>query len=119
METLLLKVMSEGWLIYLLFFMIVWGFIWYGVPFIAKKFDDITMMFSKSLEDMLKSHRIDMDIIKEVFIAQIKESNLNHQITQAQIREFTVLHNDTHKKIDEIKDLLIKKEILCELMPKK
>ena len=106
MEQILMKVLSEGGVIQFLFTLIVWGFIWKGVPYLLKKFDDVVLTFANSLKELQETHRKDMETISAVFLAQIKESNLNHQITQNQIKEFSLIHNETAKNIQEIKDFI-------------
>lgn len=103
MEALLLKIFSESWLIYLLFFMIVGGFIYKWVPYLLKKFDDVTVMFANTIKQLQETHREDMKILSDVFISQIKESNWNHLITHSN-------QAITHSKLEEIKTIVSKKK---------
>ena len=93
LETLMLKVFTEGGLIYLLFFLIIAGFLKYGIPFFVKKFEDMSLVFSNTLKEMQAAHREDMNTISEVFITQIKESNTNHTITHAKLEEIKTIIN--------------------------
>lgn len=94
MEALIMKIFSEQWIIYWLFFLIVGGFIWKWIPFIIAQFEKQQTTFIETLKELQTAHREDMDTISQVFIAQIKESNANHLIT--------------HGKLDEIKNLIKK-----------
>jgi len=89
-------ILSEWWLIYLLFFMIVWGFIWKWVPYIANTFKEIVIDFKDTLKEMQLSYKEELKEIRETFIFQIEKSNNWHES-----------HN---QKIDEIKNLVKSKK---------
>lgn len=109
MEQLLIKVFSEGWVIYWLFTIIVGWFIMKGIPFIINKFDEIIKKFEDNMKTLQESHRRDMETISQVFLTQIKESNQNHDKTHSRLLEIELLHKETVKKVEEIKLLINKK----------
>ncbi len=94
MEAILMKVFTENGTNSLLLVMIIGGFIWKGIPYIVNRFDSVLLKIDKivdtfkvTMDEAILSHRKDMDTMSSVFIAQIKESNTNHSITQSQIKE--------------------------------
>jgi hypothetical protein len=94
MEAILMKVFTESGTNSLLLVMIIGGFIWKGIPYIVSRFDAVLLKIDKivdtfkiTMDEAINSHRRDMDTISGVFIAQIKESNSNHSITQEQLKE--------------------------------
>ena len=92
-EALIVKIFTEGGLIYLLFFLIIAGALKYGIPFFVQKFEDMSVVFATTLKEMQAAHREDMNTISEVFITQIKESNTNHTITHAKLEEIKTMIN--------------------------
>jgi hypothetical protein len=69
----------------------------YGIPFFVKKFEDMSVVFANTLKDMQAAHREDMNTISEVFITQIKESNMNHTITHSKLEEIKGLVGNKRK----------------------
>lgn len=95
MEQLLTTILTEWWLIYMLFFMIVWGFILKWIPYLASKFEAIILNFNKTLEDQQETFKLSLNKISEDFVKQIEKSNVWHEKHSSQL--------------DEIKNLLVKK----------
>ena len=90
------KIFTEWGMIYLLFFMIVAWFIWKGIPYLLKKFDDTTILFASTLKDQQELFSKEIDKISQTFLSQIEKSNSRH---------------DKHsQQLDEIKHILIKKK---------
>jgi len=68
MESLFAKILSENGLIYLLFFMIIGGFIWKGIPYLTKAFENIVEKFLITLEKMQINYKEELKEIRETFI---------------------------------------------------
>ena len=95
MEALFGKILSEGWLIYLLFFMIVAGFIWKGIPYLLQKFDETTALFALTIANQQSLFKEELGKISHDFLKQVTESNTWHTT-------FNVRQEEHGKKIEEI-----------------
>ena len=108
MEALFSKILSEGWLIYLLFFMIVAGFIWKGIPYLLKKFDETTLLFAKALIAQQTLFKEELEKISRDFLKQVTESNAWHTTFNIRQEEYGRRQEDHWKKIEEIIALISK-----------
>jgi len=75
--------------------MIVGGFIWKGVPYILKKFDDTTNLFVNSLTSQQTLFKEELGNISHDFLKQVTESNAWHAT-------FNIRQEEHGKKIEEI-----------------
>ncbi len=94
MEALLLKVFSESGLIYLLFFMIVGGFIWKGIPYLLEKYDKTTESFVTTLKELQTAHNENIHSMNTTFLAHIEKNDNGHQVIHSKLDEIRVLIED-------------------------
>lgn len=95
MEQLLQQVFTEGGLIYLLFFMIVWWFIWKGIPYFVNLFSEIRKDFLLALKLQQETFEKTLKTISDDFVKRVEKSESWHEKHQ--------------NELNEIKSILIKK----------
>ena len=95
MEEIAKQIFSEWWMIYLLFFMIVWGFIWKWVPYLINLFSEIRKDFLQALKSQQDTFEKTLQIILDDFIKRVEKSDTWHEKHQSEL--------------NEIKNILIKK----------
>ena len=95
MEEIAMKIFSEWGMVYLLFFMIVWGFIWKWVPYLINLFSEIRKDFLQALKSQQDTFEKTLQIILDDFIKKVEKSDTWHEKHQSEL--------------NEIKNILIKK----------
>ena len=95
MEEIAMKIFSEWGMVYLLFFMIVWGFIWKWVPYLINLFSEIRKDFLQALKSQQDTFEKTLQIILDDFIKRVEKSDTWHEKHQSEL--------------NEIKNILIKK----------
>ena len=95
MEEIAKQIFSEWWMVYLLFFMIVWGFIWKWVPYLINLFSEIRKDFLQALKSQQDTFEKTLQIILDDFIKKVEKSDTWHEKHQSEL--------------NEIKNILIKK----------
>ena len=95
MEEIAKQIFSEWWMIYLLFFMIVWGFIWKWVPYLINLFSEIRKDFLQALKSQQDTFEKTLQTILDDFIKKVEKSDTWHEKHQSEL--------------NEIKNILIKK----------
>ena len=89
------QIFSEWWMVYLLFFMIVWGFIWKWVPYLINLFSEIRKDFLQALKSQQDTFEKTLQTILDDFIKRVEKSDTWHEKHQSEL--------------NEIKNILIKK----------
>ena len=95
MEEIAMKIFSEWGMVYLLFFMIVWGFIWKWVPYLINLFSEIRKDFLQALKSQQDTFEKTLQTILDDFIKKVEKSDTWHEKHQSEL--------------NEIKNILIKK----------
>ena len=95
MEEIAKQIFSEWWMVYLLFFMIVWGFIWKWVPYLINLFSEIRKDFLQALKSQQDTFEKTLQTILDDFIKRVEKSDTWHEKHQSEL--------------SEIKNILIKK----------
>ena len=90
------QIFSEWGMIYLLFFMIVWGFIWKWVPYLINLFSEIRKDFLLALKEQQETFEKTLKIISDDFVKRVEKSEIWHEKHQ--------------NELSEIKDILTKKK---------
>lgn len=96
MEEIAKQIFSEWWMVYLLFFMIVWGFIWKWVPYLINLFSEIRKDFLQALKSQQDIFEKTLKTISDDFIKRVEKSESWHEKHQ--------------NELNEIKDILTKKK---------
>ena len=89
------QIFSEWWMVYLLFFMIVWGFIWKWVPYLINLFSEMRKDFLQALKSQQDTFEKTLQIISDDFVKRVEKSDVWHEKHQSEL--------------NEIKNILIKK----------
>ena len=89
------QIFSEWGMIYLLFFMIVWGFIWKWVPYLINLFSEMRKDFLQALKSQQDTFEKTLQTISDDFIKRVEKSDIWHEKHQIEL--------------NEIKNILIKK----------
>ena len=95
MEELAKQIFSEWGIVYLLFFMIVWGFIWKWVPYLINLFSEMRKDFLQALKSQQDTFEKTLQTILDDFIKRVEKSDTWHEKHQSEL--------------NEIKNILIKK----------
>ena len=90
------QIFSEWGMIYLLFFMIVWGFIWKVVPPIVNFFSEMRKDFLLALKEQQENIKKTLKTISDDFVRRVEKSDIWHEKHQ--------------NELSEIKDILTKKK---------
>jgi len=90
------QIFSEWGMIYLLFFMIVWGFIWKGVPRLVNFFSEMRKDFLLALKEQRETFEKTLKTISDDFVRRVEKSDIWHEKHQ--------------NELSEIKDILTKKK---------
>ena len=95
MEEIAKQIFSEWGIIYLLFFIIVWGFIRKWVPYLINLFSEIRKDFLQALKSQQETFEKTLRTISDDFIKRVEKSDTWHEKHQSEL--------------SEIKSILIKK----------
>ena len=95
MEEIAKQIFSEWWMVYLLFFIIVWGFIWKWVPYLINLFSEMRKDFLQALKSQQDTFEKTLQTISNDFIKRVEKSDVWHEKHQ--------------NELSEIKNILIKK----------
>ena len=102
MEELLIKIFTEWWIIYMLFTVIVGGFILKGIPYMVNRFEQIIKDFNITMKEQQTTFERSLNKISEDFLLKITKSEQSHERIINQLLE-------NWKIIKEIKDIVSKK----------
>lgn len=96
------KVLSEWGMIYLLFFMIVWGFIRKGIPYLINLFSEIRKDFLDALKSQQDTFERTLKIISDDFVKRVEKSDNWHEKHNQELQKYK-------DEFTEIKELIKKK----------
>lgn len=93
-------ILTQNGIIAFLFVLTFVAFIYKGIPFAIKKFDEVLMTFQKMQESQQKFFREELQKISDTFI--------NNMLTHNQInKEHVAWHRSHDVKLDELKRMII------------
>ena len=81
------QIFSEWGMIYLLFFMIVWGFIWKGIPYFINLFSEMRKDFLLALKSQQETFEKTLKTISDDFIKKVEKSESWHEKHQNELNE--------------------------------
>ena len=81
------QIFSEWGMIYLLFFMIVWGFIWKWVPYLINLFSEMRKDFLLALKSQQETFEKTLKTISDDFIKKVEKSESWHEKHQSELNE--------------------------------
>ena len=81
------QIFSEWGMIYLLFFMIVWWFIWKGIPYFINLFSEMRKDFLLALKEQQETFEKTLKIISDDFIKKVEKSESWHEKHQNELNE--------------------------------
>lgn len=102
MEELLIKILSEGWIIYMLFTIIVGWFIVKWIPYMVNRFEQIIKDFNLTMKEQQLTFERSLNKISEDFLIKITKSEKSHEKIINQLLENGAI-------IKEIKEIVSKK----------
>ena len=81
------KIFTEWGMIYLLFFMMVWGFIWKGIPYLINLFSEIRKDFLLALKSQQDTFERTLKTISDDFVKRVEKSDNWHEKHQEELIE--------------------------------
>lgn len=91
METILLQVFSQNWVIALLFVSSFFAFIYKWLPFMVKRFDEVLQTFKEMQNNQHAFFKEELEKISATFITQVESSKSWHESHNAKLEEIKQL----------------------------
>lgn len=109
MESILKDVLSQNGVISLLFVASFLAFIYKGIPYAVKKFDDILTTFQAMQTTQHIFFKEELQKISQTFISQIENSKASHESHDRKLSQILETQKTMQIQSDHILEILTKK----------